>query len=264
MNHQYGYRYYDPVAGRWPSRDPIGERGGINLYGMVENNAVNGVDVLGLEFYAAFVPAWWELNDGNSEEFPDVLPGQGLVRDDTTIESFLRIGQKIAEQSKKTAQEQIAKLKAMSDEEWEELTSNGFDVKWTNSFKGVIPAESNQFTGNVFDEILIDRKGTSRAKVIRWLRHELGSASEIFITGSPDSILKRATQRARDELSSKYEWTSFGLMIHHGPSGLNFPTGGVDLKKGRDAAAKVKARSSNLIACGANPDGVPELVETVG
>ena len=42
------------------------------------------------------------------------------------------------------------------------------------------------------------------------------------------------------------------------------PTGGVDLKKGRDAAAKVKARSSNLIACGANPDGVPELVETVG
>jgi len=24
----YGYRYYDPVTGRWPSRDPIGERGG--------------------------------------------------------------------------------------------------------------------------------------------------------------------------------------------------------------------------------------------
>jgi hypothetical protein len=24
----YGYRYYDPVAGRWPSRDPIGEEGG--------------------------------------------------------------------------------------------------------------------------------------------------------------------------------------------------------------------------------------------
>jgi RHS repeat-associated protein len=23
----YGYRYYDPVAGRWPSRDPIGEAG---------------------------------------------------------------------------------------------------------------------------------------------------------------------------------------------------------------------------------------------
>ncbi|MEI7957239.1 MAG: RHS repeat-associated core domain-containing protein, partial [Verrucomicrobiota bacterium] len=29
----YGYRYYDPLTGRWPSRDPIGEKGGVNLYG---------------------------------------------------------------------------------------------------------------------------------------------------------------------------------------------------------------------------------------
>ena len=43
----YGYRYYDPVTGRWPSRDPIGERGGINLYGFVRNEGVNNVDVLG-------------------------------------------------------------------------------------------------------------------------------------------------------------------------------------------------------------------------
>jgi uncharacterized protein RhaS with RHS repeats len=35
--------------GRWPSRDPIGERGGINLYGMVGNDPVNRRDVLGLE-----------------------------------------------------------------------------------------------------------------------------------------------------------------------------------------------------------------------
>ena len=45
----YGYRYYDPVPGRWPSRDPIGESGGINLYGMVGNDAVDNVDTLGLK-----------------------------------------------------------------------------------------------------------------------------------------------------------------------------------------------------------------------
>ena len=45
----YGYRYYDPVTGRWPSRDPIEERGGINLYGMIGNNCIMGWDVLGLE-----------------------------------------------------------------------------------------------------------------------------------------------------------------------------------------------------------------------
>jgi len=32
----------------WPSRDPIGERGGVNLYGFVSNNAVNRIDFLGL------------------------------------------------------------------------------------------------------------------------------------------------------------------------------------------------------------------------
>jgi integrase/recombinase XerD len=44
----YTYRYYDPVTGRWPSRDPIQEKGGINLYGFVGNNGLNRVDVLGL------------------------------------------------------------------------------------------------------------------------------------------------------------------------------------------------------------------------
>ena len=44
---EYGYRYYDPATGRWPSRDPIGERGGVNLYGFVGNNGVNQFDILG-------------------------------------------------------------------------------------------------------------------------------------------------------------------------------------------------------------------------
>ena len=43
----YLYRYYDPLTGRWPSRDPIEERGGINLYGMLANDSVNFWDYLG-------------------------------------------------------------------------------------------------------------------------------------------------------------------------------------------------------------------------
>ena len=43
----YGYRYYDPVTGRWPSRDPIEESGGLNLYGFVGNSSVSLVDILG-------------------------------------------------------------------------------------------------------------------------------------------------------------------------------------------------------------------------
>jgi uncharacterized protein RhaS with RHS repeats len=47
----YGYRWYDPETGRWPSRDPIEEDGGMNLYGFVGNNGVNWWDLLGMEEY---------------------------------------------------------------------------------------------------------------------------------------------------------------------------------------------------------------------
>jgi RHS repeat-associated protein len=43
------YRAYDADLGRWISRDPIAERGGINLYQYVFNNPVVFVDLLGLQ-----------------------------------------------------------------------------------------------------------------------------------------------------------------------------------------------------------------------
>jgi RHS repeat-associated protein len=43
----YLYRWYDPLTGRWKSRDPIEEQGGINLYGFVKNRAISIIDILG-------------------------------------------------------------------------------------------------------------------------------------------------------------------------------------------------------------------------
>ncbi len=45
----YGYRFYDPNLQRWPNRDPIEERGGINLYSFVRDDPVDWIDYLGLE-----------------------------------------------------------------------------------------------------------------------------------------------------------------------------------------------------------------------
>jgi RHS repeat-associated protein len=44
----YGYRFYSASLGRWITRDPLGEAGGINLYGFVGNNAISGIDPHGL------------------------------------------------------------------------------------------------------------------------------------------------------------------------------------------------------------------------
>jgi RHS repeat-associated protein len=49
----YGYRYYNPSTGRWLSRDPAEENGGLNLYGFVNNDAVDYCDMLGLEWIVA-------------------------------------------------------------------------------------------------------------------------------------------------------------------------------------------------------------------
>jgi RHS repeat-associated protein len=40
----YGFRHYDPTLQRWINQDPLGETGGINLFGFVRNNPINQVD----------------------------------------------------------------------------------------------------------------------------------------------------------------------------------------------------------------------------
>jgi RHS repeat-associated protein len=55
----YGHRFYNPSDGRWPSRDPIREDGGVNLYALVSNDPCGKLDLLGkyeidFHFYAIY------------------------------------------------------------------------------------------------------------------------------------------------------------------------------------------------------------------
>lgn len=65
--------------GSWPSRDPIGTRGGRNLYAFVGNRAPNAIDVVGLKTYCTFdktKPAsdtGWKF----STYYPDIIVSGG-------------------------------------------------------------------------------------------------------------------------------------------------------------------------------------------
>lgn len=51
----YGYRYYEPETGRWLSRDPIEENGGLNLYTFITNKPLESYDYLGLSYRSSTV-----------------------------------------------------------------------------------------------------------------------------------------------------------------------------------------------------------------
>jgi hypothetical protein len=46
------FAYYQAQQGRWMSRDPIAEQGGVNVYAYGGNKPLNGYDSLGLDFIA--------------------------------------------------------------------------------------------------------------------------------------------------------------------------------------------------------------------
>ena len=79
LMYYYGFRYYDPETGRWPSHDPIGEYGGINLYHFVYNNPINDQDYLGnlpmnpLKWYAYYkcIQAAKKVRDECAKKAPD-------------------------------------------------------------------------------------------------------------------------------------------------------------------------------------------------
>lgn len=79
----YHFRVYDPVHGRWLSRDPIGEAGGINLYGFLGNSPIGDADIFGAmsfgDLYQGIRNA--DYRSGTSEGISNVVNAtQAVVR----------------------------------------------------------------------------------------------------------------------------------------------------------------------------------------
>ena len=71
----YGYRYYNASTGRWLSRDPIEERGGLNLYAIVRNDPIGLIDLFGL------IDVKFEVVRGDRTSDSSILGGSGTWSD---------------------------------------------------------------------------------------------------------------------------------------------------------------------------------------
>jgi RHS repeat-associated protein len=99
----YGYRFYDPETGRWPSRDPIEEAGGANLYGFVGNDGVGGIDLLGLRLksvnellcHQIFLKTGLVYNHYSDEE-PAYIPRENERRKALYFEQWIPLHERLA------------------------------------------------------------------------------------------------------------------------------------------------------------------------
>jgi len=75
------FRTYSPALGRWLSRDPIAENGGVNLYAYVSNAPVNAADLYGLfHYYENWGGPQWTNNSDEWSESADNFPIEGDPR----------------------------------------------------------------------------------------------------------------------------------------------------------------------------------------
>jgi RHS repeat-associated protein len=81
----YKYRHYDPQLGRWPSRDPIEEKGGVNLYAFVGNDPKSKWDYLGLDSVIIIGSPSLSRDDPNGD-------GNRADRHDQNPWNFLNLG----------------------------------------------------------------------------------------------------------------------------------------------------------------------------
>ena len=79
----YGYRYYDPVTGRWPSRDPVEEAGGNNVYAFLKNSGLYQVDILGM--LGVQTVDWNDLNSW-TKFLPDANKSGYIVQEVLTVQ----------------------------------------------------------------------------------------------------------------------------------------------------------------------------------
>ena len=81
----YGFRFYNPALKRWMNRDPIGEEGGVNLYGFCGNDPNCNVDCTGLWSH----PLWPDKPHVSVIQIPAIMRANGMMVSAQLMERWL-------------------------------------------------------------------------------------------------------------------------------------------------------------------------------
>ena len=79
--YHYGFRFFSPGTGRWVSRDPIGERGGVGLGQFCQNDPIGRRDAKGMISVPAapnVAAATWSVSLSPTSPNPRNVPDQNL------------------------------------------------------------------------------------------------------------------------------------------------------------------------------------------
>jgi RHS repeat-associated protein len=89
------FRAYSPATGRWISRDPIGEAGGINLYAYVGGNPISRIDPFELDWQFSQSTGQWSHVDNQTGAVAPVgqgYSGTGEGRNNPAMQDVPNVG----------------------------------------------------------------------------------------------------------------------------------------------------------------------------
>ncbi len=135
----YKFRYYDSELGRWNRRDPIEEKGGLNLYGFVGNSPINKYDFFGLK---------WDIHDffdwyKNGMSVTMDLDDMGLLSDFKKSNSIQNAMRSVFESYKKMLEK---RLSAECKESKKCFVADDFEAHHFNKKYNVTSASTSLFS----------------------------------------------------------------------------------------------------------------------
>jgi uncharacterized protein RhaS with RHS repeats len=194
---------YDSTIGRWLSRDPIGEEGGLNLYRYVGNRPIHTVDPLGL---TDALGIWWE-NTG--EPLLGFLGDVGKLLDDASqrflgapLEAF-PAGAQLSE-----AFASLRALRAMrctnAAKTTLQTTAHGAErIAGVGATRGGILSEAGVATVRQGGRAMTQADGA----IVRILQNDAGRFN-VVVEGEQGIIttFENLSQKSLDRLSKNYGW----------------------------------------------------------